>query len=442
MNWFRRLLSLASFSADKPDNSKTSTFIRAKSGAIVTVDTALAYSAVFGCVRVIAETVAQLPWKTYTKNTKGKKDVLPEKNTVAWLLAVQPNPETTAFNFKRQLVANALTWGNAFAEIERDGSGRPLWLWSIHPERVVIERSPGGDLQYRVRNSGQADAFISPADIIHVRCMGDDDSVGTSIIQRAAQSVGLGIAMEQFGASFFGNGANMGGALTHPRSLSPEARANLEESMKKRAGGGNALSTVVLEEGMKYEKIGIPPNDAQFLESRQFQVIEICRWFRVPPHKLQDLSRATWNNIEHQSIEFVTDTIVPWTAQLEQEADLKLFGRQNRGVYYTKFKLAALLRGDTATRYAAYSSGRQWGWLSVNDIRELEDMNRIDGGDQYLVPSNMTTPDGIDNAAEKAGEPAPLPGQGGAKPAPGEDPIIDAGKLRALLNSARLQDDR
>ncbi len=428
MNWLQKLLGLSRVPPVTPDSGRVFFSGSTQSGMFVTPETALNYSAVWSCVRVISETVAQLPWKTYQRTPSGKKEVAATKNDVAWLLHTQPNPETTAFRFKRQLVANALTWGNAYCEIERDTSGRPIWLWPIHPERVKVERNGSGELIYRVRSGAADEAIIGASDMLHFRGIGDDDAVGTSVIAKAKQSIGLGLAMEQFGSSFFGNGANMGGALKHPRTLGPEARKNLEESMKKRAGGRNALSTLVLEEGMTYERIGVPPEDAQFLESRQFQVVEICRWFRVPPHKVADLSRATWNNIEHQSIEFVTDTIVPWTCNLEEEVNVKLFGRQNRGVYYTKFSLGALLRGDTASRFSAYATGRQWGWLSVNDIRELEDMNRIKGGDQYLVPSNMTTPDGVEKAAE-ATQPDLFPTHG--------DPATARAAGR-LLNKARI----
>lgn len=431
MNWLQKLWNRAKSDQPNPDSGRNFFSGGTQSGVYVNSDSALCYSAVWGCVRVISETVAQLPWKTYQRTAGGKKEIPGDRNTVAWLLHTQPNPESTAFRFKRQLVANALTWGNGYAEIERDASGRPLWLWPIHPERVKVVRDNVGDVFYLVKN-GSEEVAIPAADMLHVRGIGDDDLVGTSIIAKAKQSIGLGLAMEQFGASFFGNGANMGGALMHPRVLSEAARSNLEDSMKKRAGGRNSLSTLVLEEGMKYERIGIPPDDAQFLESRQFQIVEICRWFRVPPHKLADLSRATWNNIEHQSIEFVTDTVVPWTCNLEEEANLKLFGRQQRGVYYTKFSLGALLRGDTASRFAAYATGRQWGWLSVNDIRELEDMNRIKGGDQYLVPSNMTTPEGVKKTADAVGT-APDPTV--PDPSPTPDPATLA--MGRMLNQAR-----
>lgn len=435
MNLLQKLLNLPRIGRTKPDSSRMWFVGATQSGAYVDQETALNYAAVWGSVRVISETVAQLPWKTYRRTARGKKDE--SNHPVAWLLHTQPNPESSPFRWKRAAVANCLVWGNAYAEIERDGSGRPLNLWLIHPSRVKIERDEAGDLVYRVRGES-SETLLRAADVLHFRGIGDDDIVGTSVLAKARQSIGLGLAMESFGSSFFGNGTNMGGVLQHPGKLSKEARENLEDSMAKRAGGKNALKTIVLEEGMKYERMGIPPEDAQFLESRSFQVLEVARWFRVPPHKLYDLSRATWNNIEHQSIEFVTDTIVPWTQVFEEEANLKLFGRQQRGTYYTKLALQALLRGDTASRFSAYSTARQWGWLSVNDIRELEDMNPITGGNQYLVPSNMTTPAKLEDAPPPG---SPKPGAPKA-PAlePEDDPIppgLDSLQPGQLLNKAR-----
>ena len=436
MNWLQKLLNLPRVGRTKPDSSRMWFVGATQSGAYVDQETALNYAAVWASVRVISETVAQLPWKTYRRTARGKKEA--GEHPVAWLLHTQPNPESSAFRWKRAAVADCLVWGNAYAEIERDGSGRPLNLWPIHPSRVKVERDAVGDLVYRVRAQDNTDVILRAADVLHFRGIGDDDIVGTSVIAKARQSIGLGLAMESFGSSFFGNGTNMGGTLTHPGKLSKEARTNLEDSMRSRAGGKNALKTIVLEEGMKFERMGIPPEDAQFLESRTFQVLEVARWFRVPPHKLYDLSRATWNNIEHQSIEFVTDTIVPWTCNLEEEANLKLFGRQQRSTHYTKFALQALLRGDTASRFSAYATARQWGWLSVNDIRELEDMNPITGGNQYLVPSNMTTPAKLEEApapgAAKPGSPRePAPEPEDDPPPPG----LESLQPGQLLNKAR-----
>jgi HK97 family phage portal protein len=236
--------------------------------------------------------------------------------------------------------------------------------------------------------------------------------------------------MQQFGANFFGNGAHVGGALFHPKSLSDIARKNIESSVAKSTGGRSALSLRVFEEGMKYERIGIPPEDAQFLESRGAQVRDIARWYRVPPHKIADLSDAKWANIEFQAIDFVTDAILPWCCRIEQEGNGKLFGRNNRGTMYTKLNLAGLLRGDMKSRYDSYAVGRQWGWLSANDVRALEDDNPIPNGNLYLVPSNITTPEILKKGPQQT---APNP----AEPPPeGATPPTNPAKARR--NGARL----
>jgi len=404
MNWLDRLINLAQ--RFRPIQTKRWLTQMTQAGQNVDEESALTYSTVWACVSVISKSMATLPWCVYQKTKTGRKES--SEHPVYWLLHNQPNPEMTPAVFKNILTAHVLTWGNAFCEIERDQMGRPYWLWPITPDRVRVERADGGSIVYRVKNDRAGDSLIPAADMLHIRGLGFDGLIGYSVIAMASQSIGLGVAMQQFGASFFGNGANLGGALKHPKTLGPDARKHLEESLQKRTGGKNALKTIVLEEGMGYERIGIPPEEAQFLESRKFETLEICRWYGVPPHKIAALDRATWNNIEHQALEYVTDTLQFYVTQFEEEANLKLFGRQQRGLFYTKFNLAALLRGDLKARYDAYAVGSMWGWLSANDIRELEEMNPIPNGNLYLVPANQMT-----REAMKAG-----PVQTSAKPAP------------------------
>lgn len=428
LDWIK---NLPRFGRQKPDNSSVWIIPTTPAGQYVDQSTAETYSAVWRCVRVISSSVAQLPWKVYRKTARGKKEE--DAHPVAWLINTQPNPEITAFRFKRQMVRDALLWGNGYCEIERDTMGRPMWLWPIEPQRVRVERNESADVVYRVTSQGRPEVTIPAADMLHFRGPDDDGMVGTSVIAKAKNSIGLGLAMEQFSATFFGNGGHVSGALKHPGKLSKEAKTNLRESFVKSHSGRNAMTPMVLEEGMDYVRIAVPPEDAQFLGSRQHQVIDICRWFGVPPHKLGDLGRATWNNIESQSIDFVTDTIVPWTCNFEEEVNIKLFGRQQRGVLYTKFTLAALLRGDTKSRFDSYAVGRQWGWLSANDVRALEEMNPIANGNTYLVPANMTT-------AEKIKE-APAPGTAGPQPPepePAEPPEPVPPRNARLLNKARI----
>lgn len=424
MNWRAAIKAL--LTKDKPDGTGSWVFGRTASGQHVDEEAALRYSAVWACVRVISETMATLPWQVFQRTKNGRKEM---ESDVAWMLQVQPNAEMSPFVFKELLTRRALLCGNAYAEIERDGGGRPVALWPICSERVYPKRDDNGEIVYYVRDIDQGDVELGPNDIFHLKGPGGDGLVGYSVIRMAAESIGLGMAMQQFGANFFGNGAHVGGALFHPKSLSDTARKNLEQSVQRSTSGRSSLSLRVFEEGMKYERIGIPPEDAQFLESRNAQVRDVCRWYRVPPHKVADLADAKWANIEFQAIDFVTDAIVPWACRMEQEANGKFFGRNNRGTMYTKMNLAGLLRGDMKARFDSYAVGRQWGWLSPNDVRQLEDLNPIPNGDIYLVPANMTTPAILKKGpAQQAGNPP--------EPTP-DEPTPTANHTKPRLNGAK-----
>jgi HK97 family phage portal protein len=402
VNWRGAINAL--LSREKPGQTGTWFFPQTQAGQRVDEDSALRYSAVWGCVRVISETMATLPWQVFQRVGNGRKEL---DSDIAWMLQVQPNTEMTPFVFKELMTRRVLLCGNAYAEIERDGGGRAVALWPIQSDRVCVERDEDGRIVYYVQDIEQGRVELAPSNMFHMKGPGGDGLVGYSVIRMAAESIGLGMAMQQFGANFFGNGAHVGGALFHPKSLSDTARKNLEQSVQRSTGGKSALSLRVFEEGMKYERIGIPPEDAQFLESRNAQVRDICRWYRVPPHKVGDLADAKWANIENQAIDFVTDAIVPMACRMEQEANAKLFGRNNRGTVYTKLNLAGLLRGDMKARYESYAVGRQWGWFSANDVLALEDLNPIKDGDLYLVPSNMTTPELLKKGPQKPAEPPP-----------------------------------
>lgn len=426
MNW--RLALKALLTREKPDQTGSWFFPQTQSGQYVDEAAALRYSAFWGCVRVISETIATLPWQVLQRTKNGRKEL---DSDVAWMLQIQPNPEMSPFVFKELMVRRAAVCGNGYAEIERDNAGRPVALWPILSERVYPRRDEEGRIVYYVRDVEQGDVQIPASDMFHLKGPGGDGLVGYSVIHMAAESIGLGLAMQEFGASFFGNGAHVGGALFHPKTLSESARKNLESSVAKSTGRKSALGLRVFEEGMTYERIGIPPDDAQFLESRNVQVRDICRWFRVPPHKVADLADAKWANIEWQSIDFVTDAIVPWVCRMEQEANAKLFGRNNRNSIYTRLNIAALLRGDMKARYDSYAVGRQWGWLSGNDIRAFEDMNPIPNGDMYIVPTNMTTP----ALLKKGPQPATTPNANPAEPP--EDQTDDTPQPKPRTNGAR-----
>ncbi len=356
---------------------------------IVNHDTAQNYAAVWACRSVITSSVCQMGWHVFRPTAKGRERAA--TNPVDYLLDIQSNPETNAFTFRETLLSNALLWGNGYAEIERDLSGRPVWLWQIAPDRVAVDRDQSGQLVYDIANSRQSNTVLPAKDVFHLKGVGDGIT-GQSVIQYAKQSLGLGMGAEVFGSSFLGNGLAPSVIFKHPAVMGPEAQKNFLDFFAKWFGGPRkAGKPFIAEEGMEPQVISVSPEDAQLLETRAFQILEVCRWFNVKPHKIAELTRATFSNIEEQNIEHVTDTCMPWVLRLEQEANVKLFGYENRQRLYTKMNVGSLLRGKMAERNAAYATGRQWGWLSVNDVRTWEDLNPLPAhiGDTYLVPSNM-----------------------------------------------------
>jgi len=371
-------------------------------GPAVNENTALTYSAVFACTKVVSETVAGLPW--HVRERVGDSKIINMAHPVDWLLNQQPNPEMDAFAFKCDMGAHALLWGNAYAEIERNNGGIPIALWLVTPDRVKIMRDDEGELFYRVTGKFNEYADVPQEDMLHIKGLGFDGRKGYSVIKLGRESVGLGKAMENYGGAFFKNDATPGIALQHPGKLTPKAQEFLEKQLNKKfTGARNHKKTMILQEGIELKTYAIPPEQAQFLGSRKFQIAEIARWFRCPLHKLADLERATFSNIEHQSLEFVTDTIVPWVQRWEQEANRKLFPTTNR-TFFTKMEVKGLLRGDIKTRTLWYKTGWAMGIFTINEIRMLEDMNPIGAdGDVRFVPRNMTT---LENAIRGATEPA------------------------------------
>jgi HK97 family phage portal protein len=377
------------------------------SGVSVNEQTALNYSAVWAAVQRISGDVGSLPLVLYRRVGDGKEPL--RDHPTYRLLHDQPNPFMPAMVFRETLQAHALTWGNGYAEIEWRGDGRPHALWPIQPNRVTPEWTTSGVLRYKVANE-KGDIYIASEDMLHVPGLGFDGTQGYGVIKMARESIGLGLAMERFGGAFFGNGATLGGTLTHPARLSPEARKNLRESFNAtHQGPGRAHRLGILEEGMTYASTGVPPDDAQFLESRMFQVTEIARWFQVPPHMLADLTKSAFSNIEQQQIDYYTGTLRRWLVRWEQEINRKLVLQQ--GTQFVEHVIDGLLRGDIESRYAAYAVGRQWGWLSADDVRAKENMNPLpaETGRIYLVPINMAPADRINEVIDKQVEPAPKP---------------------------------
>ena len=355
------------------------------SGVSVTEASALTYTAVWSAVRVISETLASLPLPVYKR--EGDTRTRAVGHPVYTLLHDTPNPDMTAMVFRETMQAHVLTYGNAYAEIDRSPANIPTALWPLHPGKVTPKRNVAGELVYQIGPT--AEKIIPARNILYVSGLGFDGIVGYSPIRMHMQAIGLGQAVEKYGARFFKNDAKPGGTLNHPGKLPPDAAERLMKSWQAAHSGDNAHTTALLEEGVTFDALGMSPEDAQSLGTREFQLSEIARIFRIPAHMIGDLSHATFSNIEHMAIEFVTQTIRPWCVRWEQEIRRKLFGFDTP--YYAEHLVDGLLRGDIASRYAAYATGRQWGWLNSNDIRALENMNPVPGGEAYFAPMNMTT---------------------------------------------------
>ena len=388
---------------DKPVNTAGSgysfLFGRTTSGKPVNERTAMQTTAVYSCVRILSEAVAQLPLHVYAYRDDGGKE-LKHDHPLYFLLHDEPNPEMTSFVFRETLMSHLLIWGNAYAQIVRDGAGRVLGLYPLLPDKMDVERDDKGRLYYiysrdtdenpNFKSSGQF--ILNAEDVLHIPGLGFDGLIGYSPIAMAKNAVGMTIACEEYGASFFANGANPGGVLEHPGVLKDPSKVRESWNSVYR-GTNNAHKIAVLEEGMKYQQIGIPPEEAQFLETRKFQVNEIARLFRIPPHMVGDLEKSSFSNIEQQSLEFVKYTLEPWVIRWEQSLSRRLLLPTEKGKYFIKFNMDGLMRGDYQSRMNGYSVGRQNGWLSANDIREMENLNPIsdeEGGNLYLVNGSMT----------------------------------------------------
>lgn len=364
------------------------------SGVDVTPETAMTLTAVFGCIRILSETIAALPINLLRRRSGRVEHAtqLPLYNKVKH----QPNRWQTSFEWREMMIGHAALRGNAYSEIISVPAGPVNELIPLHPDRVRPFRAPDGTIAYEYSPPDGDRRVILAHEMHHLRGLSSDGIVGLDVFDLLRETFGLTMATEQHGAAFFGNGANPGGVLEHPGKLGEEASSRLVKSWNARhQGAASASKLAVLEEGMQYRAIGVEPEKAQFLETRKFQVTDIARAFRIPPHMLADLDRATFSNIEHQSLEFVMHTLTPWLVRWEQALSRDLLTRERRRDHFFKFSVDGLLRGDIKSRYEAYRTGREWGWLSVNDVRTKEDMNPVEGGDQYLVPLNMTTPDNL-----------------------------------------------
>ena len=366
-------------------------------GKSVNERSAMQMTAVYACVRILSESIAGLPLHMYRYEEDGSKTKAVE-HPLYHLLHDEPNPEMTSFIFRETLMSHLLLWGNAYAQIIRNGKGDIIALYPLMPNRMKVERDAKGQLYYEYQTMKEdaptmkgAVYQLDPSEVLHVPGLGFDGLVGYSPIAMAKNAIGLAIAAEEYGSKFYANGAAPSGVLEHPNVLKDPAK--VRDSWNAAFGGSsNSHRVAVLEEGMKYTPISISPNEAQFLETRKFQINEIARIFRVPPHMVGDLEKSSFSNIEQQSLEFVKYTLNPWVCRWEQALQRALLSDDEKGKYFFRFNVEGLLRGDYQSRMNGYATARQNGWMSANDIRELENLDRISaelGGDLYLVNGNM-----------------------------------------------------
>ena len=389
-------------SRDAPRNSTSGSAYRffmgnSTSGKRVNERSAMQMTAVYSCVRILSEAVAGLPLHLYQYTDKSSKEKAVD-NPLYFLLHDEPNTEMTSFVFRETLMTHLLLWGNAYSQIIRNGKGEVVGLYPLMPDRMTVNRDEKGRLYYEYMVSSDdaktlkdGTVRLSPYDVLHIPGLGFDGLVGYSPIAMAKNAIGLAIAAEEYGSKFYANGATPSGILEYPGTVKEPDK--VRESWNAGFGGSsNAHKIAVLEEGMKYTPISISPNEAQFLETRKFQINEIARIFRVPPHMVGDLEKSSFSNIEQQSLEFVKYTLEPWLVRWEQAMQRALIPQDDKSKYFIKFNVDGLLRGDYQSRMQGYATARQNGWMSANDIRELENLDRIpaeDGGDLYLINGNM-----------------------------------------------------
>ena len=389
-------------SRDKPQNrtsGSTYTFFTggSSSGKMVNERSAMQMTAVYACVRILSEAIAGLPLHMYRHREDGGKEKATD-HPLYLLLHDEPNPEMSSFVFRETLMTHLLLWGNAYAQIIWNGKGEVVALYPLMPNKMSVDRDNNGQLYYTYQMASEdtpaADAglvILKPSDVLHIPGLGFDGLVGYSPIAMAKNAIGLAIATEEYGAKWFANGAAPSGVLEHPGTIKDPSR--VREAWQSQFGGSsNSGKIAVLEEGMKYTPITISPEQAQFLETRKFQINEIARIFRVPPHMVGDLEKSSFSNIEQQSLEFVKYTLDPWVVRWEQSIHRSLLSEDEKASYFVKFNVEGLLRGDYQSRMNGYAIGRQNGWMSANDIRELENLDRIpaeEGGDLYLINGNM-----------------------------------------------------
>jgi HK97 family phage portal protein len=430
----RRALQMRSGSLENPGNPLNAYSLAAAlqsgsestAGVPVTLDGALSLPIVWTCVSLLARTVASLPLVVYRRTSIGKERAI--DHPLYGVLHDLPNAEMTAFDLHAALMAHLALHGNAFCEIVRDGNGAVKELWPLPPNRVAWKRIAPGQLLYEVEVDGRI-VPLRGESVLHLRSLTPDGRRGYSFLSLARDEIGLGLAARTYGSKFFAQDGRPGGVLRHPANLSDDTIQRLRASWEAAHSGlNNAHRVAILEEGMEWQTLGLPPEDMQFLQTRQASRAEIASWFSIPPHMVGDTQKSTsWGSgIESQSQGFLTYTLLPWLVSWAQEVNRSLLSASERSSLYAEHLTAALLRGDLQTRYTAYAQGRQWGWLSVNDIRSLENLDAIDNGDVYLSPLNMGNSDLMVDWPRNSSSESVDAAQPGPPVAPGTDPYQGA----------------
>lgn len=367
-------------------------------GVIVSSESAMTEASVWSCVRLISNVPASLPLVVYEKTTQGRSKAESEWTYNKFLN--QPNPYQTAFDWKQSSLLHLLLYGNAYTWIERNTLGKVMNLWQLRPQSMTVVYGADGTLFYRYHTPSGYKEFTS-ADILHFKMLSMDGIVGMSPIEYNRHLIGQRLASQQFMGKMFANGARLSGTLSHPGTLTPEAAARMKENWTNAyEGSDNAFKTALLEEGMKFEPIAIKPIDMEFLSQRKYSSVEIAAIFGVPPHMIGANEKPTYASVEQQSLEFLNYTIRPYLVMMEQTINAALFQNTNK---YAAFNVNAFMRTDIKSRYEAYAIARNWGWLSVNDILEMEDRNTIPEGNVYLQPLNM-----VDSSNPEPPEPKPV----------------------------------